>query len=100
MTITQRIDAVTEIPSTYLREAPPPPRSVKIELSGRCNYACRFCALRTRAKQPVADMDLGLFRRIAREARDAGVEEIGLFYLGESFTNPQLLAVACDHAKN
>jgi len=24
MTITQRIDAVTEIPSTYLREAPPP----------------------------------------------------------------------------
>jgi uncharacterized Fe-S cluster-containing radical SAM superfamily enzyme len=36
-------------------------------------------------------MDFGLFKRITREMREAGVEEIGLFYLGESFMNPRLL---------
>lgn len=100
MTITQRIDAITGISPLYLRETPPAPKSVKIELSGRCNYACHFCALRTRERQPTQDMDFALFRRITREMREAGVEEIGLFYLGESFTNPQLLAAACDHVKN
>jgi MoaA/NifB/PqqE/SkfB family radical SAM enzyme len=41
--------------------------------------------------QPKWDMDLGLFKRVTREMRDAGVEEIGVFYLGESFMNPRLL---------
>jgi hypothetical protein len=36
-------------------------------------------------------MDFGLFKRITREMREAGVEEIGVFYLGESFMNPRLL---------
>lgn len=94
MTITQRIDAITEIPPEYLREDPPAPRSVKIEISGRCNYACKFCALRTREKQPTQDMDFEFFKRITTEMRAAGVEEIGIFYLGESLTNPAL-AIAC-----
>jgi MoaA/NifB/PqqE/SkfB family radical SAM enzyme len=41
--------------------------------------------------QPKWDMDFALFKRITREMRDAGVEEIGVFYLGESFMNPRLL---------
>ena len=90
-TITDRIDATTRIPSQYLKAAPPAPRSVKIEVSPRCNYRCGFCALRTREVQPKWDMDFGLFQRITREMRDAGVEEIGVFYLGESFMNPRLL---------
>jgi len=90
-TITDRIDATTRIPTPYLKAAPPAPRSVKIEVSPRCNYRCGFCALRTREVQPKWDMDLGLFKRITREMRDAGVEEIGVFYLGESFMNPRLL---------
>jgi len=69
----------------------PAPRSVKIEISPRCNYRCGFCALRTREVQPKWDMDFTLFKRITREMRDAGVEEIGVFYLGESFMNPRLL---------
>jgi MoaA/NifB/PqqE/SkfB family radical SAM enzyme len=89
--ITTRIDNVTQIPAQYLHAAPPAPRSVKIEISPRCNYRCGFCALRTRESQPKWDMDFGLFRRITREMRDAGVEEIGVFYLGESFMNPRLL---------
>ena len=90
-TITERIDSITRIPPRYLAAAPPAPRSVKIEISPRCNYRCGFCALRTREVQPKWDMDFGLFKRVTREMREAGVEEIGVFYLGESFMNPGLL---------
>jgi len=89
--ITDRIDNTTRIPASHLTAAPPAPRSVKIEISPRCNYRCGFCALRTREVQPKWDMDLNLFKRITREMREAGVEEIGVFYLGESFMNPRLL---------
>lgn len=92
--ITDRIDAITQITVSRLAALPPPPRSVKIELTGRCNYRCGFCALRTRQQQPHTDMDFGLFRRITREMKDAGVEEIGCFYLGESFSAPELLVDA------
>jgi len=66
-TITGRIDATTRIPPAYLKAAPPAPRSVKIEVSPRCNYRCGFCALRTREGQPKWGMDLGLFKRITRQ---------------------------------
>jgi len=91
MAITERIDSITRIPPEYRRAALPAPKSVKIEISPRCNYRCGFCALRTREVQPKWDMDFGLFKRITREMREAGVEEIGVFYLGESFMNPRLL---------
>ena len=94
--ITERIDKTTRIPPEYRRTTLPAPRSVKIEISPRCNYRCGFCALRTREAQPRWDMDFGLFKRITREMREAGVEEIGVFFLGESFMNPRLL-VDCVH---
>lgn len=94
MTITERIDAVTAIPADFLTPVCPVPKSVKIELTGRCNYRCGFCALRTRERQPKSDMDFELFKRITQEMREAGVEEIGVFYLGESFMNPELLVNA------
>ena len=89
--ITDRIDNVTKIPPAYLKAVLPAPKSVKIEISPRCNYRCGFCALRNREVQPKWDMDFGLFKRVTREMREAGVEEIGVFYLGESFMNPRLL---------
>ena len=91
LTITERIDNITKIPRRYLRAVAPAPKSVKIEISPRCNYRCGFCAVRTREVQPKWDMDFGLFKRITCEMRDAGVQEIGVFYLGESFMNPRLL---------
>lgn len=94
MTITERIDAVTLIGPERAVPLPPPPKSVKIELTGRCNYRCGFCALRTRKEQPKGDMDFGLFKKITRQMRNVGVEEIGVFYLGESFMAPKLLADA------
>jgi MoaA/NifB/PqqE/SkfB family radical SAM enzyme len=89
--ITDRIDNVTKVTPEYWTAHCPAPRSVKIEVSPRCNYRCGFCALRTRHKQPKEDMDFALFQRITEEMRDAGVEEIGVFYLGESFMAPHLL---------
>lgn len=101
LTITKRIDAITAIPPDYLRTDPPAPRAVKIELTGRCNYRCSFCALATRTCQPTVrdDMPLEFFKRITTEMREAGVEEIGLFYIGESFMNPELLIAACEFVK-
>ena len=90
-TITERIDDTTRIAPRYLQPELPAPKSVKIEISPRCNYRCGFCALRTREVQPKWDMDFALFKRITREMREAGVEEAGVFYLGESFMNPRLL---------
>jgi radical SAM protein with 4Fe4S-binding SPASM domain len=92
--ITERIDGVTLVTQDRYTAAPPAPKSVKIELTGRCNYRCGFCALRTRKEQPKGDMDWGLFKRITTEMREAGVEEIGAFYLGESFMAPELLTNA------
>ena len=99
MTITQRIDETTAIPAEWLKAAPPAPRSVKIEISPRCNYRCGFCALTTRDVQPKWDMDFDLFKRIAREMHEAGVQELGMFYLGESFMNPRLLVDCIAYAK-
>ena len=92
--ITDRIDNITLIPDEYMKAHLPAPKSVKIELTGRCNYRCGFCALRTREEQPRTDMDLEFFKRVTTEMRDAGVEEIGAFYLGESFMNRKLLIKA------
>ena len=89
--ITERVDAVTKIPPEFLQSTLPAPKSVKIEITPRCNYRCGFCALRTREKQPREDMDLYFFKRITSQMSTAGVHEIGVFYLGESFMAPELL---------
>ena len=98
--ITDRIDSVTKIPPEFMQAAPPPPKSVKIEISPRCNYRCGFCALRKREVQPKWDIDFALFKRITREMREAGVEEIGVFYLGESFMGPRLLVDCIAYLKS
>lgn len=97
--ITDRIDNVTRVPPAYQKAVLPAPHSVKMEISPRCNYRCGFCALRTRETQPKWDMDFKLFQRITREMREAGVQEVGVFYLGESFMNPRLLVDCIDWLK-
>ena len=82
--ITTRIDAVTGIPAAYLHSTLPAPRAVKIELTSQCNYRCGFCAHRLRMKDR-GEMDRGFYERVVGEMVDAGVEELGLFYIGESF---------------
>jgi len=82
--ITERIDRITQLDEERRSSAPPLPRSVKIELTARCDFQCFFCASAQRLRDK-ADIDPAFFRRILREMRSLGVEEIGLFYLGESF---------------
>jgi MoaA/NifB/PqqE/SkfB family radical SAM enzyme len=94
MSITKHIDEVTLIPASHRVARAPAPRSVKVEISPRCNYRCAFCALHLRKQQPKHDIDFALFQRATTEMHLAGVKEIGLFYLGESTMNPELL-VAC-----
>ena len=77
---------------------PPAPRSVKIELTQRCNYRCAFCALQFREKS-TTDLDWELFKRITTEMREAGVVEIAPFYIGESFVNPKRLVKAISWLK-
>ena len=44
--ITERIDNITRIPPEYQKAVLPAPKSVKIEISPRCNYRCGFCPVR------------------------------------------------------
>jgi len=97
--ITDRIDSITGMTDEHRHTILKAPKSVKIELSPRCNFRCGFCALRTREKQPKDDMDLDMFKRITKEMYDAGVEEIGCFYLGESMMAPELLVKAITYLK-
>lgn len=92
--IAQRLKGITKIPDRYRFEELPPPKSVKIEIVPRCNYRCQYCTFTLRKTQPQKDMDWELFKRITTEMKTLGVEEIGPFYIGESFVNPELLIKA------
>jgi len=99
-TITKRLDQVQKLSGEYLSENPPAPRSVKIELSPRCNYRCAFCGILSREKQPKEDMELDFFKKITRDMMDSGVEEIGPFLIGEPFLNPDLHVEAIRYLKS
>lgn len=97
MRITERIDRITLLTDEYRSEIPPVPKSVKIELTARCDLKCFFCASATRLREK-ADMSWNFFTRITGELRQLGVEELGIFYLGESFLLPWL-PQAVEYAK-
>lgn len=82
--ITKRIDAVTRVGEDRQKAVLSPPRSVKIELTARCNFKCGFCAHARRTNKK-GEMSRDFFDRIVLELVAAGVEELGLFYIGESF---------------
>ena len=82
--ITERIDAITRISAEYLGTNITAPKSCKIEITANCNYKCGFCVKSLREDNGA--MDRKLYSRLIRELRDAGVEELGVFYIGESFT--------------
>lgn len=101
ISILDKIDAITKIGEERIKAGgiQPSPKSVKIEITARCNLRCKFCAVRTRKKQPKEDMPFEFFQRITEDMKKAGVEEIGLFYLGESFMAPELLVKCTEWCK-
>lgn len=90
MGITERIDNTTRISDAYRKEVCPPPTSVKVELTASCNLKCTFCATPMSLREK-GHMDFNLFKSLAQEIRDLGIEELGLFYLGESLLYPHIV---------
>ncbi len=97
MAITDKIDMITLIDKAHYGTTIPAPRSVKIELTGRCNFRCSYCARSMRLRDQ-KDMDFEFFRTVVRDMHASGVQELGLFYLGESFLYPRLVE-AIQYAK-
>jgi hypothetical protein len=82
--IAQRLRAITHIEGAARSITPPVPKSARVEISGACDLHCFFCASHKHPREP-AEMSPELYMRLARELRDAGVEQLGLFHIGESF---------------
>jgi len=84
MTITEKIDAITGIKDEQKCIDPPCPKSVKIELTARCNLRCSFCASSHDLREK-GEMDFDFYsERLLPMLKEAGVEELGMFFLGES----------------
>jgi radical SAM protein with 4Fe4S-binding SPASM domain len=82
MSISQRIDAITAIPEAYRHEVIPAPKSCKIELTSNCSLRCSFCDnvnLKNKGEMKWED-----FTILCDDLRAVGVEELGVFYIGES----------------
>ena len=75
--------------AAFVLEPPFPTKHMSIEISNVCNHKCVFCPHHkmTREKRFI---DQSLLYRILQEAYDLGVREVGLFIIGEPFTNPSL----------
>lgn len=89
--IKERISETSNIPDDYRTALPPIPRSVKIEITSRCNLRCFFCSVTYKQKE-ADDIKPELLYRLLREFKDIGVEEVGLFWLGESLLVRELPA--------
>jgi len=96
--ITNKIDSITGIDEEQKQVAPPCPKSVKIELTARCNFNCAFCATGYKLRDK-RDMEWDFYVKLLDQCKEAGVEEVGMFYLGESFMLPWL-PKAIAEAKN
>ena len=79
-----RIAQVRQVEGAAASVTPPVPKSARIELTAACDLHCYFCACHKHPR-PAAEMSPELYMKLARELRDAGVEQLGLFYVGESF---------------
>ena len=88
-TIMEKIDKHSHVPEEKLILHPPFPDAIKIEITGRCNYNCSFCAQKSSLRK-IGDIDRNFLYRILWEAKSVGVKEIGMFLLGESFLVKEL----------
>ena len=81
--ISERLDKVRTLDGWARSVTPPVPRSAKIELTSRCDLHCFFCASHKHPRV-FTEMSPALFTQIVDELRMVGVEQLGLFYIGES----------------
>ena len=81
--ITERVGKVHAFGTSCGTVTPPVPRSAKIELTSACDMHCYFCASHKHPR-PTGQMSQALYTQIVDELRMLGVEQLGLFYIGES----------------
>lgn len=98
--LTDRLGKLANIPKEYLREDPPFPKSVKLELTTSCNFNCAYCAISARTQTTQRDMDFELFKKIANDLKECGVSEVGLFYIGEPYMSENLLYESITYLKD
>ena len=80
--IKERITEAVTIPPNYLSEHPPFPKSVKIELTSRCDLKCFFCSL-TFKERTKGDIERDFLFNLLDQLKECGVKEVGFFWLGE-----------------
>jgi pyruvate-formate lyase-activating enzyme len=87
--IVERVAETTRIPKEQLSEKPPFPNKMKIELTARCDLKCYFCSL-TYKPRDKGDIKKEQIERVIDEAKELGVRDLGMFWLGESVLVPEL----------
>jgi len=86
----KRVEDIASIPQDRLSETPPPPQSVKLGITGVCNFECTFCYTRDVFGKKGYVMSMDDRETILRKLRNVGVEEVGMFLWGESTSDKML----------
>lgn len=68
---------------------PSVPKTMMFDLTNGCNHACYFCN-NPHQQRKISRMPKELGFRVMREAREAGVEEIGFYNTGDPFVSTDL----------
>jgi len=66
------------------------PRVLVVEVTSRCNLNCIHCFRNTMWDEEHGDMEIGVYRRVLREAREAGVGRIVFTGWGEPLVHPDI----------
>lgn len=82
----QYTDSVT---GDRLSLTPAVPKNMLFDLTNGCNHACYFCN-NPHQQRKISRMPQELGFRILREAREAGVEEVGFYNTGDPFVSTDL----------
>src|SRR3990167_7298938 len=83
MSILDRLDQVQSLEGRLTAVAPIP-TSIKIENTTRCQHACGYCS-RNYHDRKFGDMNKDFYQDILDQLKEAGVKQVGPFFLGEPF---------------
>ena len=88
MSILARLDQVQSLQGRLTALAPIP-TSIKIETTTNCNHNCGYCS-RNYHERKFGVMSKSFYLRVLDQLKEAGVKQVGPFFLGEPFTMKDL----------